>query len=283
MKQNRLLLYLFSLLSLPVWAGGRLAGSGGVTQLEGAGGGGLVPWALVAGTGTRDQVGVSGFATRVVTQKFALNSIGINVDWHNRLEFSYARQTFDLDKIIPNESLSQDIVGLKWRLYGDAVIDQDRLLPQLALGAQYKHNRVFDVIPKALGGKRGQDVDWYAAATKIWLDGLFGRTSLLNATLRYTRANQLGLLGFGGDNKDDRCWCLETSAALFLNDRWVLGAEYRQKPDNLAAAREDAFYDAFVAWIPNKQLALTMAYANLGSVANQTGQSGWYLSLQGGF
>ena len=34
----------------------------------------------------------------------------------------------------------QDIFGAKVKLIGDAVYDQDSWLPQIAAGAQYKHN-----------------------------------------------------------------------------------------------------------------------------------------------
>ena len=42
--------------------GGRLLATGGVTQLEGAAGGGIVPWAVIGGYGTRDEIGATGFA-----------------------------------------------------------------------------------------------------------------------------------------------------------------------------------------------------------------------------
>ena len=59
MRRNRvlnrwLLICLFSLgVIAPARAGDRLLATGGVSQVEGAGGGGLVPWALIAGYGTR--------------------------------------------------------------------------------------------------------------------------------------------------------------------------------------------------------------------------------------
>jgi hypothetical protein len=37
--------------------GSRLHATGGVSQIEGAGGGGLTPWVLITGYGSRDQVG----------------------------------------------------------------------------------------------------------------------------------------------------------------------------------------------------------------------------------
>ena len=44
---------------------GKLTATGGVSQLEGAGGGGLVPWALITGYGTRDSWGANAHVTGV--------------------------------------------------------------------------------------------------------------------------------------------------------------------------------------------------------------------------
>ena len=38
---------------------GKLTATGGVSQVEGAGGGGLTPWALITGYGTRDSYGAN--------------------------------------------------------------------------------------------------------------------------------------------------------------------------------------------------------------------------------
>lgn len=90
----------------------------------------------------------------------------------------------------------------------------------------------------------------------------------------------LGLLGFGGDRNDDYRVKLEGSVALFINDRLAIGAEYRAKPDNLSVFREDAFKDVFIAFVPTKSLALTAAYAYLGTIADKRSQSAVYLSGQ---
>lgn len=39
----------------------------------------------------------------------------------------------------------------------------------------------------------------HATATKVWLDGPLEHTWLADLMLRVSEANQLGLLGFGGD------------------------------------------------------------------------------------
>lgn len=107
-----------------------------------------------------------------------------------------------------------------------------------------------------------------------------GRHLLLNGTLRRTRANQTGLLGFGGDREDDAALVAEASAAVLLNPRWAVGVEYRQKPDNLGFAREDDWKDVFVGWFPNKRVAVVAAWADLGRIATLDDQEGWYVSLQ---
>ena len=259
----------------------RLLATGGVMEVEGSAGGGAVSWALIAGLGTDAQIGGSAFCTQARQQSFELRSCGFAVGFYDRVEVSYARQRFDLDEIIAGKSITVDVVGAKLRLLGDAVYDQDRWYPQLSVGLQYKKNKDFDFVPALLGARDDADVDFYVAATKVYLAGPFSRTWLLNATLRATRGNQFGILGFGGDRKDSRSINAELSAALFVTDTVVAGAEYRQKPDNLSSFAEQDYWDAFVAFFPNKHVSVTAAYADLGRIAMKPGQHGLYLSLQG--
>jgi hypothetical protein len=260
-------------------AGDRLQASGGVTQLEGSGGGGLVPWALITGLGTEQQVGGSGFCTDVAPSDFTLESCGLALGLYDRLELSVAREHLSLGSTAPGNTLSQTILGAKLRLFGDAVIDQDSLWPQLALGVQYKRNSDFDSIPRLLGARHEAGTDVYLAATKIWLAGPLGRTWLADLTLCETDANQLGLLGFGGDLGQ---YHLEPEASLgmFVTDDIVAGVEERRKPNNLSVFRENEFKDVFLVWWPIKYLSFTVAYADLGNIANQSGQRGVYASLQ---
>ena len=262
---------------------GRILATGGVTQLEGAAGAGLVPWALIAGYGTRDEIGVTASATYVDVDDFRLRVASAAVGIDDRVEVSFARQRFGLGSTVPGRSIEQDVAGLKVRVIGDAVFDQDRWLPQVAVGAQYKHNRDFDFVPRALGARRASGLDLYVAATKLFLGGLAGRNVLVNGTVRATKANQLGLLGFGGDLNERYRIVFEGSAALFVTDRVGIGYEYRQKPNNLSAFREQAYHDLFVAWLPSKRIALTAAFVQLGRVADKPDQKGVYLSAQASF
>lgn len=260
---------------------GRLLATGGATMVEGSAGGGIVPWAVLAGYGTRDETGGTAFVTRVDSGDYALNSYGVAYTFRNRLELSLARQRFDLGELrrrlaLPYEALEQDIVGAKLRLGGDLVYTA---MPQISLGVQHKRLRD-DALPLAVGARDGSGTDVYLSATKLWLDAAGGYPLLLNATLRSTRANQIGLLGFGGDRKDGRSLVFEGSAAVLLTPELALGVEYRDKPDNLGFAREDSWRDAFVAWFPNKRVAVVAAWADLGSIATLDRQRGGYLSVQ---
>lgn len=261
--------------------GSRLLATGGATQIEGQAGGGIVPWAVLVGYGSSSEFSATAFYTHVDVDDYALDAYGVAASYDNRVEVSLARQTFDLGTLgdalgLPDTSFRQNIVGLKLRLYGDLIYGA---APQLALGLQYKHQLDF-AVPRAVGARRRSDVDVYLAATKLWLAGPFDRNVFANATLRYTRANQGGLLGFGGDLDDSRDVVFEGSAGVFITRHVAVGFEYRQQPDNLAFSDQDAWFDAFIGVFPNKHVSIVAAYADLGTVATLSDQSGWYVSFE---
>lgn len=269
-------------LALPVQADDRLGWTGAVTQVEGAAGGGLVPWALVGGLGTNEQIGATAFATYISTQDFSLRAGGASLDVDDRVEVSIARQRFDADLGLPGLTLGQDIVGLKVRLAGDAVFAPDQWWPQIAAGALWKRTLDFGGVPSAVGATSGSDVDLYIAATKLYFAALAGHNLIVDATLRRTRADQFGLLGFGGSETGYRVEP-ELSGAVWIIDSLLLGAEYRDKPSELGAFREDSAEDAFLAWAPIKNFTVTTAWTDLGRIAGKSPQRGFYISLWLGY
>ena len=264
--------------------GGKLLLTGGVTQLEGSAGGGLTPWAVIGGYGSRDQIGANAFYTRVNVGDYHLDDAGVMVGFYDRVELSYAQQRFDTEQVGAALGLGegftfkQDVIGLKVRVAGDAVLDADSAMPQIAVGLQYKKNNQGAVLD-FIGAKDDSGTDFYVSATKLFLaQGL-----LLNGTVRLTKANQIGILGFGGDKNDSYKPQFEVSAAYLLTRKLVVGAEYRTKPDNLGIAREDDWFDVFVAYAPTRNVSLTVAYADLGNIVIKDNQRGLYASLQVGF
>uniref|UniRef100_UPI004047261D DUF3034 family protein n=1 Tax=Shewanella baltica TaxID=62322 RepID=UPI004047261D len=268
---------LFLLLgTAPAFAeGSRVVATGGGTTIEGSAGGGIVPWAVINGYGSSDEWSATAMATGVYVDDFSLKVIGASLSFDNRFELSVARQTFDLDTM--GGELGQDIFGVKYKLAGELLYTA---MPQITLGAQYK--RVDDfAIPQAVGARDDWGLDVYIAASKVFFDAVAGRNLLLNGTVRATKANQTGLLGFGTQASNDYQFVLEASAAVLLTDNVALGIEYRQKPNELAFAREDDWQDVFLAWFINKHLSVVTAYANLGSIAGFADQQGWYVSVEG--
>ncbi|ASK91739.1 DUF3034 family protein [Xanthomonas campestris pv. trichodesmae] len=263
---------------------GRLLATGGVSMIEGSSGGGIVPWATLSGYGTRDELGTVAFATHVDSGDYRLDVQGAALTVGNRLELSLARQRLDLGTLqdrlgLPWNALGQDVFGAKVRLAGDLVYGH---APQVSLGVQYKRLRN-GTLPLAIGARDDHGTDIYVSASRLLLQGAAGYQLLLNGTLRATRANQAGLLGFGGDRRNSYRLVPEVSAAVVLSPSWAVGVEYRDKPDNLGFAREQAWADAFVAWFPNKHVSLTAAWADLGDIATLADQRGPYLSLQVAF
>jgi hypothetical protein len=278
---------------------GKLLLTGGVSTVEGAAGGGLTPWAVIGSNATEGEIGASAFATRVNTRDYGLNVYGAAVGIQDRVELSIAQQDFNTGATgtalgLPGLHLKQTVVGAKVRVLGDAVLDSDRWTPQVAVGVQYKKlgSTGLDGTLDALGAKRhGTDV--YVSATKL----LLGQSLLLNGTLRATKANQNGLLGYGATlGGDERGYSLqpEFSVAYLLGKNLAVGAEYRVMRNRLQTAgnaaglgdglRASDWKDVFIAWAPTKNVSLTLAYVDLGVIVPATTasrkQTGYYLSAQ---
>nr|WP_228553064.1 DUF3034 family protein [Pseudoalteromonas sp. PPB1] len=254
---------------------GKLLATPGVSQVEGSAGGGIVPWAQLAGYASDEQWSLGGFCSRASVDDYRLDVCGIQANLFDRVELSYAEQTFDVPAL--NTEIEQSVSGVKVRLYGDIVYSA---WPQLSLGMQHKSLKD-DAVAALLGAEEDSGTDVYLAASKLHLGALGGFNAFWNITARHTKANQLGLLGFGGQHGSERIY-LEASTAIFLSQHLALGYEYREKPDNLGLG-EQQWQDVFVAWFINKQVNITAAWLDLGSIAGQPGQTGWYVSVTGYF
>jgi hypothetical protein len=281
---------------------GKLLLTGGVSTIDGAAGGGLSPWAVIGGPGAAGETGASAYVSHARTQDHKLDAYGVAVGLSDRIELSVGRQDFNTGITgtllgLPGLHLKQDIFGAKLRVAGDAVLDSDSLMPQIAVGVQHKRlgSTGLDATLSALGAKRS-GTDLYVSATKLFLaQGL-----LLNGTLRATKANQGGLLGHGatlGGADNGYELMPELSVAYLLRKNLAVGVEVRAMPDKLKKAgaaaglgdglRAGAWKDVFIAWAPSKNVSLTLAYVDLGTIVPATTQekkqTGTYLSAQFAF
>lgn len=263
--------------ALPVQAGSKLLGTGGTSSIEGSAGGGIVPWATIAGYASSDEWSATAGYNKVAVDDFSLTTHSAAVSYDNRYELSVARQQFWVEPL--QLSLDQQILGVKVKVAGDLLYSD---LPQLSLGAQIKHQQRFE-IPQAVGALHQNGVDWYASLSKVYLDAICGRNLLTSATVRFTKANQTGLLGFGSSESDQYRAMAELSAALLVRHDVAIGIEFKQKPNQLAFAREDHWKDVYVGWFINRHVSIVAGYVDLGSIAQLDDQTGYYLAIQGAY
>ncbi len=253
-----------------------------VSAVDGASGGGISNWATIAGRQETRGVGVQAHVTAVLLPDFFYQSHGVALGIADRIELSYARQNFDTQDvgaalgIGQGYMLNQDVFGAKVRLFGDVVYG-NTMVPQVAVGAQYKRS-LDGAVGSAVGAAHDEGVDVTLSATKLFLS----HSVLVNTTARLTKANQNGLLGFGSVSDDSYAVQFEGAVAYQFSRRFVLGTEFRTKPDNLGFGEGD-WFDVFAAYAPSDNLTVTAAYADLGSIATFTGQRGAFLQAQVAF
>ena len=253
-----------------------------VSAVDGASGGGISNWATIAGRQETRGVGVQAHVTAVLLPDFFYQSHGVALGIADRIELSYARQNLDTQDvgaalgIGQGYMLNQDVFGAKVRLFGDVVYG-NTMVPQVAVGAQYKRS-LDGAVASAVGAAHDEGVDVTLSATKL----LLSHSVLVNTTARLTKANQNGLLGFGSVLDDSYAVQFEGAVAYQFSRRFVMGTEFRTKPDNLGLGEGD-WFDVFAAYAPSDNLTVTAAYADLGSIATFTGQRGAFLQAQVAF
>lgn len=266
---------------IDVLKGGKLLLTNGVTTVEGASGGGLARWATIGGRQMGGGIGLSAHVTAIELPDFGWRSYGVLLGLGDRLELSIARADFDtrdagdLLGIGRGYTFNLDTFGAKLRVAGDVVYGET-WLPQITIGVEHKRSRDGALV-RALGAAEASGTDYTLSATKL----LLAQSLLVNATLRYTKANELGLLGFGSGSDGYRAQ-FEGTLGYQLSRRAVVGAEYRTKPDNLGLGDDD-WMDLFAAFALTDHLTLTAAYVDLGSVATFSDQRGGFLSAQVAF
>jgi hypothetical protein len=247
---------------------GKVLATPGVSMTDGAGGGGITPWAVISGYETRDGINGDVHYTYVNLPNYSLNSLGAAVGFYDRVELSYSYDilptgsTFNTIGLVSNAvggllssptlgpvlnglglttgnqlaggvdpwntTIKMQVVGAKVRLIGEAIYDSDNLIPQVSVGGFYKWNEN-KVLLETLQAAKAKDWEAYISATKIF----FPLSTLLNVTARYTGANQTGLVGFGGPDGDHKKVRMEASLAYLLKKDTAIGVEFQQHGHNL--------------------------------------------------
>lgn len=293
--------------------GSSLVATGGITSFEGTAGGGITPWAVIGGYGSKEEINGTAALQTLQLGEYQLTTVGALIGFYDRFELSVQRQTLDVSSGITSNAfnlltagaintatgteIEQDIIGFKAKLFGDLVFSKSHWLPQVSAGIQYKKNHDFDTsltlsdgsvvlpnqgIPAILGATEDSGTDIYLSASKLWLGGAMGNNLLLNMTARATKANTFGILGFESATDDSYDIEFEGSLVLLPSATTAIGVEWRTQSDRLGGlAEEETVYDFFIAYFPNKHWSITLAYVDLGSLPFETDANGIYLSVTG--
>ena len=159
-------------------------------------------------------------------------------------------------------------------------------IPAITIGAHYKYNDTVNSIDSDLNGtlsaigiEDNDGIDYTLYVTKM--TNFLPRPLLLNFGVRNSDAAHIGLLGFTGERE----FLFEGNAVLFVTDRFAIGGEYRQKPDNYAAidglvASEDDWWSVVAAYVINDSLTMSGGYFNLGDVLDEENSNAFALKMK---
>ncbi len=90
---------------------GKVLATGGVSMTDGAGGGGITPWATITGYGTRDGINGDLHYTYVNLPNYALNSLGGAIGFYDRFELSYSHDVLTTGSTFNTVGLLTDTLG----------------------------------------------------------------------------------------------------------------------------------------------------------------------------
>ena len=260
---------------------------------EGYSGGFITPMAYIANLDT-----CNGFLGKpVVSYSFmamghkTLQALVVTQPFWKRFEFGYALNYFNVGTLFDDAwvwvpqlerylDLGRDNVYLHhFNLRGIIIMENSfgLPLPQLTGGVHFKRNHGINQMDHALGGLLediGYDtdcgVDFTLTASKTFPELVFGRPLILTLGLRWSRAAQVGLLGFG---RGPCATTIECSAAYLPTDWLMLCYEYREKDNPYhelghIIGREEDWHALSVTWIVNEHLTVSGVYGILGTIAN---------------
>ncbi|NOY53239.1 MAG: DUF3034 family protein [Deltaproteobacteria bacterium] len=262
-----------------------------VVNIEGEGGGGLIPWAYLTNppvegkTFGRPTVG----ATYIFPQNFNVNVYHFNETITDRLELGFARTIFDTTNLLGGNGLNIGIDELTMDTYHAKLLllKETENLPAVSVSVEYKKNQDVDHADKNGGGAftaagldHASGVDYCLSVTKLYKG--WKMPVLINVGSRYTKAVQTGYLGFSKDGNIEP----EASLAVFPEANVAVGFEFRGKPNEyksvpgIGSFREDNWTDFFIAYFPTKGLSITGAVVNFGNVVNRNVNTGFYMNMK---
>lgn len=225
-----------------------------------------------------------------------LHTFAITQTFYNRIEIGYALghlwlgSVYDDIKKAGLNPVRKDVYLHHFNFRAKLIEENscDLPLPALTAGVHFKYNEGLDDINRRVGNafnSIGYDkpygTDFTLTATKMFPELLCGRPLILTAGLRFSKAAQLGLLGFGHSYRAT----FEGSVVALPTDWLVLGYEFRQKKSpysemNGLVGSEDAWQAISASVIVNKHLTISALGGLCGNIANANADTTWGLQIR---
>lgn len=273
-----LTLLVFSSLTPKVFAGPPF------NNLEGVGGVAFNPLAYLADSGEElIKIGDTDVLAKPRFGAWYVNLDDAKIDWTafgvattllKRLEVSYGYETIAWEA---HPTFHKNNIGAKLLLLKENSFSA-KFVPALSIGTIYKSTSNKSLREAGITNLRSSGQDWYAVATKTV--NLLPVPVIISGGVLSTQEYVTGVLGFSNKRKLTGF----ANVDIVLPHGFVVGYEFKQGA-RFSNVQNTNYWDAHVAWIPNKNLTLIAAYTATGDY-NKSGNTrtglgnGFVLSAQ---
>jgi len=225
-----------------------------------------------------------------------LHTFAVTQTFWNRIELGYAMNQLWLGSLYDDirkmglNPVREDVIMHNFNVRGK-LLEENSFglpLPAVAAGVHFKYNYGLEDINRRvhnafdmIGYDKNYGVDYTLTATKMFPTLAFGRPVILTGGLRFSKASQLGLMGFGDTYRPS----FEGSVVCLPTDWLVLGYEFRQKRNPYGKipgliGDEDNWHALSVSLIANKHLTISALAGLCGNVANANADTTWGLQVK---
>lgn len=232
-------------------------------NLEGVGGVAYNPLAYPADSGEEFiKVGDTNVLAKPRFGVWYVNLPDAKIDWTSfgvattvlkRLELSYGYQSIAWEN---HPTFHKNNIGAKLLLLKENSFDT-KFIPAFSIGTIYKSTSNKSLRDAGLLTLRSSGQDWYAVATKTV--NVLPVPVILSGGVLSTQEYVTGVLGFSNKIKLTGFANID----IVLPKGFVVGYEFKQGA-RFSNVQNTNYWDAHVAWIPNKNLTLIAAYTGTG-------------------
>jgi len=256
-------------------------------NLEGVGGVAFNPLAYLADSGEEfikvDDTNVlakprfGAWYVNLPDAKIDWTAFGVATTLLKRLEVSYGYETVAWEN---HPTFHKNNIGAKLLVLKENAFDT-KFVPAFSIGTIYKNTSNKSLRDLGNTDRRSSGQDWYAVTTNTV--NLLPVPVILSGGVLSTQEFVTGVLGFSNKRKLTGFANID----IVLPYGFVVGYEFKQGA-RFSNAENTNYWDAHLAWIPNKNLTLIAAYTGTGDY-DKTGNTrtglgdGFVLSAQYAF